>query len=363
MPQRKNFAKSSTPRTSMLDDEPTLKKETKIEQSKPVSETPKINNLEQSPVEPEIKKEETLNVKPQNIVNNPEPELKTLEPGKTLIAINQPKIDGHLTTLKIYYGNFIKPLMKDANGNWEFKRLNEKEYRKRLADFLDSPEGSEYKVPTEEEIEAVNKEVLEKEKAYLKKLEASKKSKEVVKPSQVQETSENEDTSKLDKGKQPLPTNPFGKLGKIETDVKPTDLRYVDDTLSYTEEQMEKYRKRGFTQPQLEQIEKGLKNEVDVTQYAFKDMSPGQMERQRKILQERQGLHNEAEDRFGQDYSDEKAETLEDKLEKLEEKEYSGVKVLGNTMLIIILSLLAVALCVVLVTILIKAFKIYSNGL
>jgi len=84
--------------------------------------------------------------------------------GQTLIGEKKLKYKGKERTIQIFYGNFCMPLI-----NNDFIVLNKEEYENMLDDFLSSPKGYAYEIPTPEEMEQACKEVKEREKKYKEK--------------------------------------------------------------------------------------------------------------------------------------------------------------------------------------------------
>lgn len=366
---------------------PTLPEENK-EIQKPkekVQEAPKVVEP-QKPAEPET--ELTPEVKP---VKKP---LKQLKVGETLIGEEQGKFNGHPAEFKIYYGNFIKPMVENPETHeYEFKVLKDEVYRNILNEFLSSPEGYEYETPSQIDILEACRIVKEKEDKYIENLRQAKIEKQQNQQTVNQEAIKSEMASSLNiEGEQPksiiqsmLPSKkkqpkqdieeekeePKAQETNIEKsnekvpveEVNTEKLRYVDDVKSYTEMHMEKYRKMGFSQLQLEQIEKGLNNEIDVSYYAHVDFTPAQMETLRKKLQAEVGVPNEAKTKFNQDYFDEKEKRNDEILSESEENNTSILKAFGTGLGILVFSLVVVALLIMVITILIKAFKTYSTGL
>lgn len=334
------------------------------------------------------------------VTNKPKPakkQLKKLQIGETLIGTEQGKFNGHLTEFKIYYGNFIKPMVENPKTHeYEFKTLKEDVLKNILNEFLSSPEGSEYEAPSEEEIKEANRIVKEREEKYIEKLRQAKK------PVEEKDTNEQKDVKSTLVAPMPLQgeqpekgilknilskkkeqkheveeikteENSSPKTEAEQTKEEPTivsedkvnteKLRYMDDEKSYTEQGMEKYRKMGFSNLQLEQIEMGLDNEVDVSYFAHIDFTPSQMETIRKKLQAETGVPNEARDKFNQDYFEEREKRNDEILSKEEANNSSMLKAVGTGFAILVFSLVVVALLIMVITMLIKAFKTYSAGL
>ena len=83
--------------------------------------------------------------------NNSE-NLMKMQPGVTKIANIEGKVNGMFRTMGLYYGNVTNYKSEDGIP----KRVGEEFYDRKLDEFLDSEEGKQYAVPTEEErIEAV----------------------------------------------------------------------------------------------------------------------------------------------------------------------------------------------------------------
>ena len=337
--------------TSALDDEED------VEEVKP-----ETNQPHSGPSPQEANSQPSFNAQPSQL-----PKKKELVIGETLLGTTKVKINNQKYELEIYYGNFVKPMIyNDKTEQYEFKTYKYDQYINMLNDFLNTLEGLEYKPPTKEEIEEACKIVREKERAYLDKLKNAqqKPASEEEEPKQ-EETPAEEKSLQDDKGEQ----SPQDKQEDKE-------LNYCGNVKSYKYEQMAKYKNKGFNADQLEQISLGLDYGINVGYYAFVENPASSMEQARKQLQYDMDIsrQSEAKRRFNQDYSDEKEKLEKEVLEKEEEPEkpkekmdLSGLKKAGtaasSVIAIVIIGLITVALCIVIVTILLQAFKEYTNGL
>lgn len=286
-------------------------------------------------------------------------EKKELIIGETLIGKTNVKINGEKFELEIYYGNFVKPMVyNDKTNQYEFKTYKKDQYLIMLEEFLNTLEGFEYRVPSQEEIEEACQKVKEKERAFLDKMKNAQQ-KDVTENNTVENQEPPKDEKQLveSKGEQP------------QEDEK--ELRYCGNVKSYKEEEMAKYQLRKFSPAQLEQISLGLDAGLDVEYYAYENVPPEAMEKMRKKQLYDLGTVTESQ-KFGQDYSNENEELEKEILEKKEEpqkekKDHSNLKAAGtavsSALAIVIIGLITVALCIVVVTILLQAFKEYANGL
>lgn len=286
---------------------------------------------------------------------------KELIIGETLIGKTNVKINGEKLELEIYYGNFVKPMVYNEKTNqYEFKTYKKEQYLIMLEEFLNTLEGFEYRVPSQEEIEEACEKVKEKERAFLDKM---KNAQQKTEP----ENNTVEEENLTEENKQPVESK-----GEQSQEDDKKELKYCGNVKSYKEEQMDKYRKKNFNPEQLHQIQLGLEAGLDVEYYAYENVPPEAMEKMRKKQQYDLGAVSEAKEKFNQDYSDEKEKLEEEILEKQEEpekpkKDLTKAKEVGkaasSAIAIVIIGLLTVALCIVVVTILLQAFKEYSTGL
>lgn len=88
-----------------------------------------------------------------------------LIPGQTQIGTSprENSETGEIIEFKVYYGNVLRPLIQN-----QIKHLPMDEYMEMLAAFLQSDEGSAYDIPSPNEIERASKEMVNREKNFLK---------------------------------------------------------------------------------------------------------------------------------------------------------------------------------------------------
>ena len=330
---------------------------------KQVNQTSALDDEEVKAVEPKGETNQTAPSPKQSPSPNTaqSEKKKELIIGETLIGKTNVKINGEKFELEIYYGNFVKPMVYNQKTNqYEFKTYKKDQYLIMLEEFLNTLEGFEYRVPSQEEIEEACQKVKEKERAFLDKMKNAQQKTETE-----NNTVENQEPSKDEK-------QPVESKGEQSQEDDKKELKYCGNVKSYKEEQMDKYRKKNFNPEQLRQIQLGLEAGLDVEYYAYENVPPEAMEKMRKKQLYDLGAVSEAKEKFNQDYSDEKEKLEEEILEKQEEpekpkKDLTKAKEVGkaasSAIAIVIIGLLTVALCIVVVTILLQAFKEYSTGL
>lgn len=91
---------------------------------------------------------EELNKTNQESQDEQELTEKPLSIGNTKIGTKRGMYNGKYRELSIYYGNYVKPMI-----DGQFLTMDESAYRQILEDFLNSDEGRQYRIPTEEEYE------------------------------------------------------------------------------------------------------------------------------------------------------------------------------------------------------------------
>ena len=89
--------------------------------------------------------------------------MRNLVPGQTKIGTQNAKDKNNIIlTFTVYYGNVLEPPIDGKIGH-----LPKNNYRTMLEEFLNSEEGEEYAIPTEDEVEQASKDMLNKETEIL----------------------------------------------------------------------------------------------------------------------------------------------------------------------------------------------------
>ena len=95
---------------------------------------------------------------------------KALEVGRTKLGeINAITKEGKYVTLSVFYGNYLYPMV-----DGEYQHQTQEAYMGLLKAFLDSEAGREYKIPTQQEINAACLAVANREKEFIEKARAEK---------------------------------------------------------------------------------------------------------------------------------------------------------------------------------------------
>ncbi|MBR2787526.1 MAG: hypothetical protein IKD94_00025 [Erysipelotrichaceae bacterium] len=164
-----------------------------------------------------------------------------LIPGETLIKTIEGMIEGEPRTVKVYYGNYVIPMI-----NGRFRPLKREVYQKALNEFLDSQEGSRYDRPSKEENEEALAEVRRVVEAYLKKQEILKAS-NIMQPGRT-----------LPGPEQKQEEIPAREKDEEEPEEKQT---FKDDVPSEEAKAIEFIRNKNYTRQQIKEIRKGFDSE------------------------------------------------------------------------------------------------------
>ena len=137
---------------------------------------------------------------------------KKLEPGKTIIGTFPTKDEsGIIHKYTVYYGNIVSPPI-----DGKYKPIKKERYMKMLKDFLESDDGLDYEIPTDEEIEDANIQMENRRTLLLAhKEQEEKEQRALMRTQQLQDFSEDiedvdESESAFEEEKKP------GLIGKLK---------------------------------------------------------------------------------------------------------------------------------------------------
>lgn len=173
-----------------------------------------------------------------------------LVPGQTLIGtrvVIDSKNSDQPRMIKVYYGNYIDPPMRTADG-LHYIPMKEEKYREILNTFLDSEEGRDYERPTEEEMAAASAEVVE------------------VVENHFEQEQRDEAAGMIQPGRQPAAKKTSEEEEPIQEDekgqTKESDgVKFADDMPSEEEKAIEFIKNKKYTRQQIKEIRKGLESE------------------------------------------------------------------------------------------------------
>ncbi len=168
--------------------------------------------------------------------------IRPLEIGKTKLGeISAMAPDGKYVNLSVYYGNYVYPMVGD-----EYQHQTQEAYIKLLKTFLDSEEGQQYLIPTQQEVNTACLVVANKEKEFMEKRDAERKRQE--EQNRKQPTPQYIDANIVPPNVRDIYTKPKPEPEPEPAPIPPQRMepqrRFEDDEILEEEEQGKK--KKGF---------------------------------------------------------------------------------------------------------------------
>ena len=183
-------------------------------------------------------------------------EKRKLIPGETLIGtrtVIDSRDDNCPRTIEIYYGNYVNPPVRSADGR-HYIPMKSRKYLEILNAFLDSEEGQEFERPSEQEINDASAEVFE------------------VVENHFRQEQRREVSGTIQPGRKNVPAEPYEKEETPEEDetvqTEKDSRKFADDMPEEEAAAIRFLRDRNYTRQQMDAIRREFRSEKKRSAFA-----------------------------------------------------------------------------------------------